>query len=47
MKESKPLTYTKIQTHIKAREMTEANKSLPGELSQVQSSEQQPEAGVK
>ena len=46
MKESKPLTYTKIQTHIKTREITEANKSLPRQLSQVQSNQQQPEAGV-
>ena len=37
-KESKPQTYTKIlvQTHIKAREITVANKSLPGQLSQLQ-----------
>ena len=46
MKESKPQTYTRIQTRIKAREITVANKSLPGQLSQVQSSQQQPEAGV-
>ena len=46
MKESNPQTYTKIQTHIKAREITVANKSLPGQLSQVKSSQQQPEAGV-
>ena len=30
MKDSKPQTYTKIHTHIKAREITVANKSLPG-----------------
>ena len=46
MKESKPLTYTKIQTHIKAHEITVANKSLPGQPPQGQSSQQQPEAGV-
>ena len=46
IKESKPQTYTKIQTHIKGREITVANKSLPGQLSQLQSSQQQPEAGV-